>query len=84
LKPFFLVFGFLSLGIHLNSGAKAMSLKKNRTRRNFVGDGARDIAGLALAMFTHAPIITKKVEKPYVFFLIRRDSGEIYSPDKKA
>lgn len=35
------------------------------------------------AMFTHAPIITKKVEKPYVFFLIRRDTGETYSPKKK-
>jgi hypothetical protein len=35
------------------------------------------------AMFTHAPIITKKVNKPYVFFLIRRDTGETYSPNKK-
>jgi hypothetical protein len=36
------------------------------------------------ALFTHAPIITKKVDKPYVFFLIRRDTGETYSPNKKA
>ena len=35
------------------------------------------------ALFTHAPIITKKVEQPYIFFLIRRDTGETYSPVKK-
>ena len=32
------------------------------------------------AMFTHAPVITKRVDRPYGFFLIRRDTGEIYSP----
>ena len=36
------------------------------------------------ALYTHAPIITQKVDKPYVFFLIRRDTGAFYSPDKKA
>jgi len=36
------------------------------------------------AMFTHAPVITKKVDKTYGFFLIRRDTGEFYSPNKKA
>ncbi len=35
------------------------------------------------AMFTHAPIITKKVDKAYGFFLIRRDTGVNYSPPKK-
>ena len=35
------------------------------------------------ALFTHAPIITKKVDTPYIFFLIRRDTGEFYSPNKK-
>jgi hypothetical protein len=35
------------------------------------------------AMFTHAPIITKKVNKTYGFFLIRRDTGAFYSPPKK-
>ncbi len=35
------------------------------------------------AMFTHAPIITHKVDQTYVFFLIRRDTGEFYSPKKK-
>jgi hypothetical protein len=35
------------------------------------------------AMFTHAPVVTKKVDKTYGFFLIRRDTGERYSPDKK-
>jgi len=34
------------------------------------------------AMFTHAPVVTKKVDKTYGFFLIRRDTGERYSPDK--
>lgn len=29
------------------------------------------------AMFVHAPIITKKVDKNYAFFLIRRDKGEM-------
>ncbi len=36
------------------------------------------------AMFTHAPIITRKVDRPYGFFLIRRDTGEYYSPKEKA
>ncbi len=32
------------------------------------------------AMFTHAPVITKKVDRTYGFFLIRTDTGETYSP----
>jgi hypothetical protein len=36
------------------------------------------------SMFTHAPVITKKVDKPYAFFLIRTDTGETYSPKKKS
>ena len=35
------------------------------------------------ALFTHAPVITKKVDKTYGFFLIRRDTGERYSPNKQ-
>jgi hypothetical protein len=35
------------------------------------------------SMFTHAPIITKKVDQTYAFFLIRTDTGETYSPKKK-
>jgi hypothetical protein len=35
------------------------------------------------AMFTHAPIITHRVDDTYAFFLIRRDTGEFYSPNKK-
>jgi hypothetical protein len=33
-------------------------------------------------MFTHAPVYTKKVDRTYGFFLIRRDTGEFYSPGK--
>lgn len=33
-------------------------------------------------MFTHAPVITRRVDKTYGFFLIRRDTGEFYSPGK--
>jgi hypothetical protein len=33
-------------------------------------------------MFTHAPVYTKKVDRTYGFFLIRRDTGERYSPGK--
>ena len=35
------------------------------------------------SMFTHAPIITHKVDQTYGFFLIRTDTGETYSPKKK-
>jgi hypothetical protein len=35
------------------------------------------------SMFTHAPIITQKVDKTYAFFLIRTDTGATYSPTKK-
>jgi hypothetical protein len=35
------------------------------------------------SMFTHAPIITRKVDKTYAFFLIRTDTGATYSPKKK-
>jgi hypothetical protein len=41
------------------------------------------LVAICPAMFTHAPIITRKVDAPYVFFLIRRDTGETYSPNKK-
>jgi hypothetical protein len=41
------------------------------------------LVAICPAMFTHAPIITRKVDKPYVFFLIRRDTGEFYSPPKE-
>lgn len=34
------------------------------------------------SMFTHAPIITHKVDQTYGFFLIRTDTGETYSPKK--
>jgi hypothetical protein len=34
-------------------------------------------------MVWHAPAITQKVDQTYIFFLIRRDTGEFYSPKKK-
>jgi len=38
---------------------------------------------VAPSMFTHAPIITHKVDQTYGFFLIRTDTGAFYSPPKK-
>jgi hypothetical protein len=43
-----------------------------------------DFPGVAIcpAGFPHAPAVTKKVDKTYAFFLIRRDTGERVSPNK--
>ena len=41
------------------------------------------LVAICPSMFTHAPIITQKVDKPYAFFLIRTDTGETYSPKKR-
>jgi hypothetical protein len=38
---------------------------------------------VAPSMVWHAPIFTTKVDQTYIFFLIRRDTGESYSPNKK-
>jgi hypothetical protein len=38
---------------------------------------------VAPSMVWHAPAITQKVDQTYIFFLIRRDTGEFYSPRKK-
>ncbi len=43
----------------------------------------KPLVTVAPAMFTHAPIITHKVDKTYAFFLIRTDTGETYSPKKQ-
>jgi hypothetical protein len=38
---------------------------------------------VAPSMVWHAPVITKKVDQTFIFFLIRTDSGEFYSPSKE-
>jgi hypothetical protein len=43
----------------------------------------KPLVTVAPSMFTHAPIITHKVDKTYAFFLIRTDTGETYSPKKQ-
>ncbi len=41
------------------------------------------MVSVAPSMVWHAPAITQKVDQTYIFFLIRTDSGEFYSPPKK-
>jgi hypothetical protein len=43
----------------------------------------RPMVSVAPSMVWHAPAITQKVDQTYIFFLIRTDSGEFYSPAKK-
>ena len=38
------------------------------------------IAIVGQAVFTHTPVIAERADRPYGFFPIRRDTGEIYSP----
>ena len=47
----------------------------------FVVDSPR--VSVAPSMVWHAPAITQKVDQTYIFFLIRTDSGEFYSPPKE-
>jgi len=41
------------------------------------------MVSVAPSMVWHAPAITQKVDQTYIFFLIRTDSGEFYSPPKE-
>jgi hypothetical protein len=43
----------------------------------------RPLVTVAPSGVWHAPAITKKVDQTYIFFLIRTDSGEFYSPPKE-
>ena len=47
----------------------------------FLIDGP--MVSVAPSMVWHAPAITQKVDQTYIFFLIRTDKGDFYSPPKK-